>query len=146
MLAHVNLVDMRGTEAGVTADPAEESEADAELVRRWHELAALKVAIAGALDRELGSRHGISGHEFEALERLAVSGQGDCRAQELTEALVLSQSASSRLIARLEKQGLVSRGMCDVDRRGVFVCLTPAGEQRYREARPTQRAVLAAHL
>jgi DNA-binding MarR family transcriptional regulator len=146
MLTHVNLRDMRGTEAGVTADPAEESEADAELVRRWHELAALKAAIAGDLDRELGGRHGISGHEFEALERLAVSGRSECRAQELTEALVLSQSASSRLIARLEKQGLVSRGMCDVDRRGVFVCLTPAGEQRYREARPTQRAVLAAHL
>lgn len=132
MLTHVNLVDMERT--------------DAELVRRWHELAALKAAIANDLDHELGAKHGISGHEFEALERLAVSGRGECRALELTEALVLSQSASSRLIARLEKQGLVSRGLCEADRRGVFVCLTELGEQRYREALPTQRAVLAAHL
>lgn len=133
MFAHVNLVDM-------------DTEADADLVRRWHELAALKAAIANDLDRELGRKHGISGHEFEALERLAIAARRECRAQELTEALVLSQSASSRLIARLEKQGLVSRGMCEADRRGVFVCLTEAGERRYREARPTQRAVLAAHL
>jgi DNA-binding MarR family transcriptional regulator len=124
----------------------ERTDAESDLVRRWHELAALKAAIAGALDRELERQHGISGHEFEALEQLAIAEKGECRALELTDHLVLSQSAGSRLIARLEKQGLVSRGLCEVDRRGVFVCLTDAGRQRYEQARPTQRAVLAAHL
>jgi DNA-binding MarR family transcriptional regulator len=124
----------------------ERTDAESDLVRRWHELAALKAAIAGALDRELERQHGISGHEFEALEQLAIAEKSECRALELTDHLVLSQSAGSRLIARLEKQGLVSRGLCEVDRRGVFVCLTDAGRQRYEQARPTQRAVLAAHL
>ncbi len=64
----------------------------------------------------------------------------------LTEALPLSQSAASRLVARLERQGLVTRAICDMDRRGVFVCLTEAGRERYLAARPTQRAVLTATM
>ena len=55
----------------------------------------------------------------------------------------LSQSAASRLVARMERDGLVERVMCADDRRGIFIVLTDAGRQRYREARPTQRAVLA---
>ena len=58
----------------------------------------------------------------------------------------LTQSTLSRLIGRLEKHGLVQRSMCDVDKRGIEVCLTDAGRVRYAAARPTQRAVLAATL
>jgi DNA-binding MarR family transcriptional regulator len=54
----------------------------------------------------------------------------------------LSQSALSRLVGRLEKDGLVSRGICAEDRRGVRVSLTDAGRERHAEARPVQRAVL----
>ncbi len=116
------------------------------LVARWHELLARHAAVSCALERELQDRHGIGVSEFEALERLVDGGKDKYRAQELTDALTLSQSAGSRLVARLEKHGLVSRGLCDLDRRGVFVCLTDAGRQRYLQARPTQRAVLAATL
>ena len=57
----------------------------------------------------------------------------------------LTQSALSRLIARLERDGLVERSMCTDDRRSVWVCITAAGIERYRAARPTQRAILRAH-
>jgi DNA-binding MarR family transcriptional regulator len=36
--------------------------------------------------------------------------------------------------------------MCDMDRRGIDVCLTEAGRQRHAQAQPTHRAVLAALL
>ena len=58
----------------------------------------------------------------------------------------LSQSALSRLIDRLEKHGLVERCLCGEDRRGIYVTLTPAGQQRHAEAAPTHRDVLAAVL
>jgi DNA-binding MarR family transcriptional regulator len=58
----------------------------------------------------------------------------------------LSQSALSRLIGRLEQHGLVQRSLCDLDRRGIYVCLTEAGRRRHAEALPTQRAVLAETL
>ena len=42
----------------------------------------------------------------------------------------------------LEADGLVSRGMCEEDRRSVFTCLTDKGLDLYNAARPTQREVL----
>lgn len=99
-----------------------------------------------ALERELQHNHGIGVSEFEALERLAEGGKDQYRAQELTEAVHLTQSASSRVVARLEREGLVTRAMCSADRRGIFVCLTDAGRERYAAAKPTQRAVLAEML
>lgn len=117
-----------------------------DLVVEWRDLMARHAAVNGALERELQERHGIGVSEFEALELLADHREHQCRALELTEALPLSQSASSRVIARLEREGLVTRAICDVDRRGIFVILTDAGRERYRAARPTHRSVLAAHL
>ena len=63
--------------------------------------------------------------------------------QEIGEALHLSQSALSRVVGRLEKDGLALRGMCAEDRRGIYVCITDAGRERYDQARPAQRAALA---
>lgn len=116
------------------------------LVSAWHDLLARHAAVTCALERELQERHGIGVSEFEALERLATGGKERYRSQELTEALPLSQSAASRVVARLERDGLVTRATCDLDRRGVFVCLTDEGWKRYEAARPTHRAVLAATL
>jgi DNA-binding MarR family transcriptional regulator len=66
--------------------------------------------------------------------------------QEIAERVHLSQSALSRLIARLEKEGLVERCMCPEDRRGVRVSLTAAGRALHDEVLPVQRAVLARML
>jgi len=116
------------------------------IVSAWRALAARHAAVSAALERELGERHGLGVTEFEVLERLAEDEQHQFRAQELAEAVHLSQSALSRLIGRLEQHGLVERSLCDLDRRGIYVCLTEAGRRRHAEALPTQRAVLAATL
>ncbi len=116
----------------------------------WRGLLSRHAATACALDRELGERHGLGMSEFEVLERLVeVLGKGGkdaLRVQDLAASVHLSQSALSRLIARLEKDGLVERAMCPEDRRGIMVRLTEAGRARYVEARPTHRAVLAQTL
>ncbi len=120
------------------------------LVDAWRTLLARQAATACALDRELNERHGLGMSEFEVLERLVEGTEGDCKAtlrvQELATSVHLSQSALSRLIARLEKAGLVERSMCAEDRRGVSVCLTSEGRSRHAAARPTHRSVLAATL
>jgi DNA-binding MarR family transcriptional regulator len=116
------------------------------IVSAWRALAARHAAVSAALERELGERHGLGVTEFEVLERLAEDQEHKFRVQELAEAVHLSQSALSRLIGRLEQHGLVERSLCDLDRRGIYVCLTEAGRRRHAEALPTQRAVLAAAL
>ncbi|MCD0483812.1 MarR family winged helix-turn-helix transcriptional regulator [Streptacidiphilus sp. ASG 303] len=126
-------------------DPA----AERTLVEEWRGLLARHAATACALDRELNDRHGLGMSDFEVLDRLAESAGGGSeklRVQELSGAVHLSQSALSRLLGRLERDGLVQRALCSADRRGVYVSLTPEGRARHREALPTQREVLARTL
>jgi DNA-binding MarR family transcriptional regulator len=116
------------------------------VVTEWRSLAARHAAVCAALERELSARHGLGLSEYEVLERLAENEAHKFRVQELAEAVHLSQSTLSRLIARLEQHGLVQRSMCDVDRRGIDVCLTESGRERHAQAQPTHRAVLAETL
>jgi DNA-binding MarR family transcriptional regulator len=80
------------------------------------------------------------------LERLAAGEKEQRRMQELADSVYLSQSALSRLIGRLESEGLVTRAICSEDRRGIYACITEQGRARYEAARPTQRRVLAETL
>lgn len=109
---------------------------------QWRELLARHATAWCALERELGEKHGLGPSEFEALDHMVESGRDKYRVQELAEVVHLSQSALSRLIARMEKHGLVTRAICEYDRRGVFVHLTDEGRRRHAEALPTHRAVL----
>ncbi|GII03488.1 MarR family transcriptional regulator [Planobispora takensis] len=111
-------------------------------VRAWREVLARHATTACALERALSDRHGIGMSEFEVLERMVELGREKYRVQEIADAVHLSQSACSRLIARLEKAGLVRRGMCEVDRRGIYVLITEEGRERHAEAVPTHRAVI----
>ncbi|MDO9409605.1 MarR family winged helix-turn-helix transcriptional regulator [Patulibacter sp.] len=115
-------------------------------VDQWRSILSAHAAITCALERELQDGHGLSVSEFEVLERLV---EGECRErriQELADAVHLSQSATTRVVGRLEGHGLVRRAMCASDRRGVFAEVTPEGRERYDAARPTQRRVLGEHL
>ena len=119
---------------------------DTDLVGAWRELVERHARTMSALERRLEHEHGLGVSEYEVLERLAGSDKDQRRMQELADAVHLSQSALSRVVARLEADGLVYRGMCPEDRRGIMACLTDAGRERYETARPTHRAVLAETL
>jgi DNA-binding MarR family transcriptional regulator len=129
--------------------------AEQALVNQWRDILALHARTQCELDREL-HQHGLCASDFEVLDVLAEgsarggsSGPGRAssfRVQEISERVHLSQSALSRLIARLEKDGLVERCMCPQDRRGVVVALTPKGRALHREVLPVQRAVLTRML
>lgn len=95
-----------------------------------------------ALDRELSAGHDLTASEFEVLQQLEQSDQCSLRMAVLAESAHLTQSALSRLVSRLERDGLVTRETCSTDRRSLFVKLTSEGRARYAEARPTQRRVL----
>ncbi|GAA4988764.1 MarR family transcriptional regulator [Kineococcus glutinatus] len=116
---------------------------DEALARSWHELMGRYNRLACRLDRELGSAHGLSSSEFEVLQQLdACAVQGELRMADLAHRVHLSQSALSRLVGRLERDGLVLRAACEADRRSVWIRITDAGRTRCAEARPTQRAIL----
>lgn len=127
----------------MAANDAGREGTDDALVRAWRGLLAQKFATCCALERAL-EPHGLGITEFEVLDRLAEKQDDqDFRVQQLADSVYLSQSALSRLIGRLEREGLVSRAMCTQDRRGIFVCLTDEGRKRYLEAKKAHRAALA---
>ncbi|MFF5306886.1 MULTISPECIES: MarR family winged helix-turn-helix transcriptional regulator [unclassified Streptomyces] len=118
--------------------------AEQALVDQWREMLALHARTQCELDRAL-HQHGLCGSDFEVLDVLSAEACA-FRVQEISERVHLSQSALSRLIARLEKDGLVERGMCAEDRRGVRVTLTDKGRALHGEVLPLQRAVLTKML
>jgi DNA-binding MarR family transcriptional regulator len=117
--------------------------ADDELAIQWHELMGRYQRITCTLDRVLEAQHGLTASDFEVLQQLH-GASVDCpmRMHDLGENVHLTQSALSRLISRLERDGLVQRAMCTDDRRSVYATITDAGTERYLAARPTQRAIL----
>lgn len=122
--------------AGAAADPVES----------WRSLSATHAAVHAALDSELRRAHGLSAVEFEVLERIAAGGAGKVRMQELSGDAHLTQSTCSRVVARLEEEGLARRATCDNDRRGIFASVTEAGRERLAAAAPSYRRVITEKL
>jgi DNA-binding MarR family transcriptional regulator len=122
--------------------------ADAGLEQRWRDILSVHARTMTEIDRVLHP-HGLGASDFEVLDILAAETPEEgaqCRVQNLVGRVHLSQSALSRLIGRLEKDGLVERSVCAEDRRGVFVALTPKGRDLHAEVLPLQRGVLARML
>lgn len=121
--------------------------AERTLAEQWREMLALHARTQCELDRAL-HQHGLCASDFEVLDVLAGDSGESCayRVQEISERVHLSQSALSRLVARLEKDGLVERCMCPEDRRGVRVSLTEKGRALHGDVLPVQRAVLTRML
>jgi DNA-binding MarR family transcriptional regulator len=72
---------------------------------------------------------GISPQQYQAL--LAIKGypgQGEIMVSELAERLQLRQHSTVGMINRLENQGFVCRKQDTIDRRKVYISLTPEGE------------------
>lgn len=116
---------------------------DDQLAASWHELTGRYHQLTSQLDRELGAAHDLLSSEFEVLQILvAAKPDGQIRMASLALEAHLSQSALSRLVSRLEKDGLVDRSTCADDRRAQWTGITAEGRKRYRAARLTQRRIL----
>ncbi len=63
---------------------------------------------------------------------------------ELAEHALLSRSGMTRLIDRLEREGMVGRSTCDKDGRGCYAVLTDQGRTVVDEARASYLSVVRA--
>lgn len=112
----------------------------------WRTLAALQQRIETRIEKALQERHGLSVNEFCVLHHLAGPDGPHTRMQQLADLLVLSQSATTRLVSRLEGRGLLTRVLSQEDRRGIYAQATDAGHALHAEAAPTHNAALEAAL
>ncbi|MCW2903671.1 MAG: hypothetical protein JWO67_5936 [Streptosporangiaceae bacterium] len=112
----------------------------------WRTLAALHGLIDAELERALQARHSLSVVEYTVLDALSRQDGWHMRMQQLARAAALSGSATTRLVNRLEDRGLLTRILCQDDRRGIYTELTKDGWTLLTEARPTHDDVLAGAL
>ena len=112
----------------------------------WRAFLFAHAQVRRQLERELQSEQAMGLGEYEVLLLLAGSEARRLRMSELAERLVLSRSGVTRLIDRLQADGLVERGSCDTDRRGSWAILTDAGHNRLRDASPTHLRGVGEHF
>jgi DNA-binding MarR family transcriptional regulator len=110
----------------------------------WHDFVRAHRVLVAKLDETLQKTHGLPLSRFEALAHLDTA--GSLRMHEFADRLVLSRSATTRFVDRLEKEGLVVRSLCADDRRGMELRLTDEGKERLREALPTHRRLVERYL
>ncbi|GAA1296127.1 MarR family winged helix-turn-helix transcriptional regulator [Saccharothrix xinjiangensis] len=111
----------------------------------WCALSVLHGRIEARVERALQAGHDLSVREYSLLEVLSRqhSGEGGhLQMRQVADAVVLSQSATTRLVTRLEERGLLSRYLCPTDRRGIYTDVTEAGAALLGAARPTHGEAL----
>lgn len=106
----------------------------------WRGMLRVHSSVTKALDAEIEERHGISLTSYEVLLSLDAAEDGRMRMSDLASRLLLSRSGATRLVDRLERDGLIARDSCCSDARGSFAVLTPAGAAKLADARATHLA------
>jgi DNA-binding MarR family transcriptional regulator len=106
-------------------------------LRAWRGLLRAHALLVKRLDAELDAAHELSLTSYEVLLHLAKSEGGKMRMCEVAESVLLSRSGLTRLVDRLERDGLVERVSCPDDARGAFAHVTDAGREKLRSAAET---------
>jgi DNA-binding MarR family transcriptional regulator len=89
------------------------------------------------LDDELEREHGLSLITYSVLATLVKSPERRLRMSELADDVLISRPGMTRLIERLERDGLVERIRSETDSRQVYAQITERGLERLGEAAKT---------
>ncbi|RMB78122.1 MarR family transcriptional regulator [Rhodococcus sp. SBT000017] len=115
------------------------------LAQNWLALSVLHGRIEGRIERALQANHNLSAREYWLLDVLGRQHDGvggHLQMKQVADAIVLSQSATTRLVTRLEDRGLLTRYLCPTDRRGIYTDVSEEGLALLEAARPTNDAAL----
>ena len=103
----------------------------------WRGLLRVHSALVKALDAELLAQHALPLTSYEVLINLQAAPDRRRRMAELADGVLLSRSGMTRLVDRLERDGLLERDACTSDGRGTFAVLTDKADELLSQARRT---------
>jgi DNA-binding MarR family transcriptional regulator len=89
------------------------------------------------LDAELAREHDLPLSSYEVLLFLADAPEGRLRMSDLADGVLLSRSGLTRLVDRMERDGLLRRERCEDDARGFNAAITGKGRELFQRARRT---------
>ncbi len=125
----VEATTARSAEPATLLDPTE--------LAAWRGLLRTHAALTKQLDAELLQAHGIPLSSYEVLLHLHEAPEGKMRMSELADSVLLSRSGLTRLVDRMEREGLIRRERCEDDARGWFATVTDDGRDVFAHARST---------
>ncbi|MBI2766172.1 MAG: MarR family transcriptional regulator [Chloroflexi bacterium] len=111
----------------------------------WQRFLRAHARVTELLERELAAEQGLPLGWYDVLVQLSNAG-GRLRMHDLARAVLLSRAGLTRLVDRMAAAGLAGREPCADDRRGTFVTLTPAGQERLRAAAPVHLRGVQEHF
>src|SRR5712691_660065 len=103
----------------------------------WRSFLTAHAALINQIERELAEAGVVPLSWYDVLFALYEAPGQRLRMNELASAIVLSRSGLTRLVDRLETEGLLARERSVSDRRGAFAVLTEKGIEAMRKAWPT---------
>jgi DNA-binding MarR family transcriptional regulator len=106
----------------------------------WRGFLRVHAALERELDAELTELHGLPLSSYEVLLTVADAPNERMRMSEIADSVLLSRSGVTRLVDRLERDGLVERIPCEDDARGQYAVLTSRGRGAFDAARVTHLA------
>jgi DNA-binding MarR family transcriptional regulator len=95
----------------------------------------------GRADTSLGALHGLSLSDFAVLHQLAEAPGGKLRRVDLARQVALTPSGVTRLLAPLERRGIVAREEGGHDARATYAVLTRSGKSLVKDATATAQSV-----
>lgn len=120
--------------------PGGAAQLTARQLRAWRGLLRVHATMTKALDAQLEADHGMTLSSYEVLMYLNDAEGRRMRMSDLASTVILSRSGLTRLVDRLERDGLLERQTCASDARGCFASLTETGRRRLQAARATHLA------
>lgn len=103
----------------------------------WRGMLRAHAALTKALDADLEAEHDLPLSSYEVLLHLAAADGQQMRMSDLADCVVLSRSGLTRLVDRMEREGLLGRASCPSDARGSYALLTDAGRDKLAAASRT---------
>ncbi len=103
----------------------------------WRLLQRVQVRVTRVLEADLLVEHDLSLAAYEVLAQLSEAPGRRLRMNDLADRVLLSRSGLTRLVDRLQGDGLVDREVCPSDARGLYAVLTEQGAARLAAAAPT---------
>jgi DNA-binding MarR family transcriptional regulator len=112
----------------------------------WRSFLRAHARVIHALDAELAAECDLPLGSYEVLLHLNDAPARRLRMTELADRVLLSRSGLTRLVDRLEREGLIRRESCPTDARGTNAVLTDEGRARLKAAAPVHLRGVREHV